>query len=65
VKINGRQHYLWRAVDQGGEVGDVYLQAKRDGTADKRDFKRLLSSHEGELRKIVDDKLSSYDVGRR
>jgi transposase-like protein len=23
VKINGKQHYLWRAVDQDGEVVDV------------------------------------------
>jgi transposase-like protein len=29
VKINGKQHYLWRAVDQDGEVVDVYLQAQR------------------------------------
>jgi len=36
VKINGKQHYLWRAVGQGGEVVDVYLQAKRDGAAAKR-----------------------------
>jgi len=28
VKINGKQHYLWRAVDQDGEVVDVYLQSK-------------------------------------
>ncbi|MFT5098487.1 MAG: putative transposase [Planctomycetaceae bacterium] len=42
VKIQGKQHYLWRAVDQDGEVVDVYLQAKRDGTAAKRFFKRLL-----------------------
>ena len=28
VKINGKQHYLWRAVDQDGEVADVYLQAR-------------------------------------
>jgi putative transposase len=31
VKINGKQHYLWRAVDQDGEVVDVFLQARRDG----------------------------------
>ena len=31
VKIQGRQHYLWRAVDQDGEVVDVFLQARRDG----------------------------------
>jgi putative transposase len=33
VKINGKQHYLWRAVDQDGEVVDVFLQARRDGSA--------------------------------
>jgi putative transposase len=32
-KINVKQHYLWRAVDQDGEVVDVFLQAKRDGAA--------------------------------
>ena len=36
VKINGKQHYLWRAVDQDGEVVEVFLQAKRDGAAAKR-----------------------------
>jgi putative transposase len=33
VQINGKQHYLWRAVDQDGEVVDVYLQAQRFVTA--------------------------------
>jgi putative transposase len=65
VKINGKQHYLWRAVDQDGEVVDVYLQAKRDGAAAKRFFKRLLRSHGGELKKIVTDKLRSYCVAHR
>jgi putative transposase len=65
VKINGKQHYLWRAVDQDGEVVDVYLQAKRDGVAAKRFFKRLLRSNGGEPRKIVTDKLRSYAVAHR
>jgi len=65
VKINGKQHYLWRAVDQDGEVVDVYLQAKRDGTTAKRFFKRVLKSHGGEPRKIVTDKLRSYNVAHR
>ena len=65
VKINGKQHYLWRAVDQDGEVVDVYLQARRDGAAAKRFFKRLLRSHDGEPRKIVTDKLRSYGVAHR
>ena len=65
VKINGKQHYLWRAVDQGGEVVDVYLQVKRDGAAAKRFFKRLLKSCGGEPRKILTYKLRCYDVGHR
>jgi putative transposase len=65
VKINGKQHYLWRAVDQDGEVVDVFLQVRRDGTAAKRFFKRLLISHGGEPRKIVTDKLRSYGVAHR
>ena len=65
VKINGRQHYLWRAVDQDGEVVDVYLQANRDGAAAKRFFKRLLRSNGSEPRKIVTDKLRSYGVAHR
>jgi putative transposase len=65
IKINGKQYYLWRAVDQDGEVVDVYLQAKRDGVAAKRFFKRLLRSHGEETRKIVTDKLRSYGVAHR
>lgn len=65
VKINGIQHYLWRAVDQDGEVVDVLLQARRDGATAKRFFKRLLRSNGGEPRKIVTDKLRSYGVAHR
>ena len=65
VKIQGKQHYLWRAVDQDGEVVDVFLKARRDGRAATRFFKRLLKAHGGEPRKIVTDKLRSYGVAHR
>ncbi len=65
VKIQGERHYLWRAVDQDGEVVDVFLQKRRDGKAAKRFFKRLLNKHKGEPRKIVTDKLRSYGVAHR
>ena len=65
LKIQGKQHYLWRAVDQDGEVVDVFLQKRRDGKAAKRFFKRLLRNHQGEPRKIVTDKLGSYGVAHR
>ncbi len=65
VTIRGERQYLWRAVDQDGEVVDVFLQVRRDGTAAKRFFKRLLKSHGGEPKKIVTDKLRSYGVAHR
>jgi len=65
VKIRGQQKYLWRAVDQDGEVVDVFLQSRRDGVAAKRFFKRLLRNHGNEPRKIVTDKLRSYGVAHR
>lgn len=43
----------------------MYLQAKRDGAAAERFFKRLLRSRGGEPRKIVTDKLRSYGVAHR
>ena len=65
VKIGGQQQYLWRAVVQDGEVVDVFLQARRDGAAAKRFFRRLLKNHHGEPRKIVTDKLRSYGVAHK
>jgi putative transposase len=52
VKIQGKRHYLWRAVDQDGEVVDVFLQKRRDGKAAKRFFKRLLNKYKGELERL-------------
>ena len=65
IKIDGKQHYLWRAVDQDGEVVDVFLQKRRDSKAANRFFKRLLKTHRDEPRKIVTDKLRSYGVAHR
>ena len=65
IRTDGKQHYLWRAVDQDGEVVDVYLQRRRDAAAAKRFFKRLLRKHGVEPRKIVTDKLRSYGVAHR
>ena len=64
VKIRGKQHYLWRAVDQDGEVVDVYLQERRDAKAAKRFFQRFLKAG-GVPREIITDKLRSYGVAHR
>jgi putative transposase len=43
LRINGELHYLWRAVDQNGVVLDILVQERRNATAAKRFFKRLLT----------------------
>ena len=42
VTINGQRHYLWRAVDQDGDVIDILVPRRRDGRAARRFFCRLL-----------------------
>jgi putative transposase len=64
VRIGGTQHYLWRAVDQDGEVVDVYLQTRRDAKAAKRFFQRIVKAGR-KPREIITDKLRSYGVAHR
>jgi putative transposase len=77
IKIDGVQHYLWRAVDQEslphersecfgyGDVVDVYLQTRRNAKAANKFFKRMLVSNKGKPREIRTDKLRSYNVAHR
>ncbi|MGQ4440670.1 IS6 family transposase [Streptomyces violaceoruber] len=60
IKINGRLQYLWRAVDQDGNVLDVLVQNRRDKTAARRFFRRLLKRIGAVPQVIVTDKLRSY-----
>jgi transposase-like protein len=65
VKIKGVQHYLWRAVDQNGNVLDVLLQNRRDEPAARRFFRKLMKKTRSVPRVIVTDKLASYGAARR
>jgi putative transposase len=65
IRIQGVRQYLWRAVDQNGVVLDILVQARRDGSAAKRFFRRLLKGLQYVPRVIVTDKLRSYGVARR
>src|SRR6202035_5565071 len=65
IRIQGVQHYLWRAVNQDGVVLDILVQPRRDAKAAKRFFRRLLKALKYEPRVIVTDKLKSYGVARR
>lgn len=60
LKINGRTHYLWRAVDQEGVVLDILVQSRRNKQAAKRFLGRLLRGMQYAPRIIVTDKLKSY-----
>jgi putative transposase len=65
IKINGKIHYLWRAVDQHGTVLDILVTSRRDANAATRFFRKLLTGLEDVPRVLVTDKLASYGVARR
>ncbi|WP_201838794.1 IS6 family transposase [Microvirga zambiensis] len=65
VRIRGKLHYLWRAVDQHGNVLDVLVQSRRTMKAAKRFFRKLLKDLRYVPRVIVTDKLGSYGAAKR
>src|SRR5215469_5228738 len=65
VRINGRQQYLWRAVDQDGDVIDILLQSHRDQRAAERFLRRLLRGQGKQPFRIITDKLKSYAAASR
>ena len=60
LRINGEVQYLWRAVDQDGEVLDILVQPRRNKRAAKKFFRKLLKGLQYAPRVIVTDKLRSY-----
>ncbi|MBV9140195.1 MAG: IS6 family transposase [Pseudonocardiales bacterium] len=65
IKIGGKTHYLWRAVDQQGTVLDILVTSHRDAKAATRFFRKLLKGLEYVPRVLITDKLASYGVARR
>ena len=65
VTIQGRRHYLWRAVDQDGAVLDILVQSRRDCRAATRFSRKLLKGQERQPRRLVTDKLSSDRAAHR
>jgi putative transposase len=64
VKINGEMHYLWRAVDQEGEVLESYVTKTRDKDAALRFMKKTLKRH-GQVETITTDGLRSYKAAMK
>jgi putative transposase len=65
LSINGKRHYLWRAVDQDGHVLDILVQRRRDKHAAKKFFRKLLKGCQYVPRVIITDKLKSYGAAKR
>ncbi|MDP9378967.1 MAG: IS6 family transposase, partial [Chloroflexota bacterium] len=65
LKINGERHYLWRAVDQQGNVLDILVQSRRNKGAAKKFFRKLLKGCEYVPRVLITDKLGSYGAAKR
>jgi len=60
VKVAGVWRYVYRAVDQHGQVIDVYVSARRDISAARRFFTTALSAH-GEPEKVVTDRAQALE----
>ena len=65
VTLNGRQQYLWRAVDEDGDVLDILVQSRRNRRAALRFFRKLLTRHGSVSRRLITDKLRSYPAAYR
>ncbi|HJN44296.1 MAG: IS6 family transposase [Acidobacteria bacterium] len=65
VTIQGRRQYLWRAVDEDGDVIDILVQSRRNRRAAERFFRKLLKSQGWEPRRLITDKLRSYSAALR
>ena len=64
LKINGKTSYLWRAVDQEGNVLDILVQSRRNKVAAKKFFRKLLKGCEYVPRVMITDKLGSYEAAK-
>jgi putative transposase len=62
IKIAGKTHWLWRAVDQNGFVLDVLVQSRRNKAAAIRLMRKLMKKQKRSPRVMITDKLRSYDA---
>jgi putative transposase len=64
MTIGGKQVYLWRAVDEHGQVLEILGQERRDTDAAERFFRRLLVAVQELPEHIITDKLGSYSAAK-
>ena len=65
VSIQGQRRYLWRAVDQDGDVIEILVQKRKDTRAAERFFTKLLKSQSQTPLEFTTDRLGSYRAAKR
>ena len=65
ITIRSERHYLWKAVDQDGDVLDILVTRHRDSRAAKRFFHKVLKHQGSPPWRLVTDKLRSYPAAHR
>lgn len=65
LSVGGKRQYLWRAVDQDGDVIDILVQSRRNKGAALRFFRKLFKGQASLPWKIVTDNLRSYQAALR
>src|SRR3954453_906357 len=65
LKIAGKRHWLWRAVEQTGVVLEVLVQRRRDKQSARRLLRKLLKRQMRPPRVMITDKLASYGAAKR
>jgi len=63
--VRGERCYLWRAVDQDGDLLDVLVQKRKDKRAAMRFFKKIMKRQGRSARQLITDKLPSYGAARK
>ena len=64
MKVIGKRHYLWRAVDHEGEVLEAIVTNRRNKAAALKFLKKLMKRH-GEAENVVTDRFASYRAALR
>src|SRR5437773_7568292 len=60
VKVAGQWRYVYRAIDQFGQVVDVFVSARRDATAARRFFQRAIGATKVAPAEVTTDKAPVY-----
>jgi len=63
--VRGERCYVWRAIDQDGDLLDVLVQKRKDKQAAIRFFRKIMKGQGCSARQLVTDKLPSYNAAQK